>query len=1374
MSAPDGGRRAVLVLGMHRSGTSALARVLSLRGVDLPAHLMAPNRGNQTGYWEPAPIVAFNDELLDYFGTAWDDPFAAVQLPEPGLVPRRFHHRARALLEQEFGDSRLFVLKDPRNCLLGPFWSQVLAEAGVQAARVLLARPCREVAASLLARDHSLQEASALLYVTYGIEAALQADAAVATVLRYDQLLADWRGSTDRIAADHGLDWSRTGAFLDAEVAAYLAPGAERHDAMHASPQVQAWVDAVWAWYRAASEGRLADLAPLRAIRAELEAAADTWSPLVATRRHRAKELARSEAAVRVHLADREVVLVRTAADRDELIGERDALLAQLEKQRAEALAEQERQRAEARARDQAERERSRAYDELLQERDRVLARYQAARADASDAVASRDEALRAYQHTQSELDHAQAGARRLAEDAEALRAERDKAVAAFDATDRLLREAQEAFRHAAAETDARRVERDKAVAAFDATHQLLLEAEEAFRRAAAEAEALRGQREAALHELDALRIEAIAQNELLAAARDTEARLREAGSFVERALEAMANERDDERALAAQRELELAQWREMVERADAAQAAAAVELQRRLRELESLRTELRRAQDQLAQMHASRSWRITAPLRHAVTAGRHILHVSRTTLQRPKRLLLAPPAPTGRALAPIAPAPVPAAPAFARRRHPGLRAFLAAEFGEAVAGDVLLRIDRYRLPVDTTDGRHAADAGCTPEEARSWAAELARIAAQLPPLDEQPDVSIVVPVFNQLPFTLACLESLLTHETRYRFEILVGDDASTDATALAFAAPIARVHYLCHATNLGFVRNCNTTARLARGRHLVMLNNDTVVLPGWLDELVAVLDANPEVGLVGSKLVYPDGRLQECGGIVWRDGSAWNHGRLDDPRKPEHNYLRGADFVSGASIALPSSLWRRLHGFDEHFAPAYAEDVDLAFRIRAQGLYTLVQPLSQVLHFEGVSAGTDLGQGMKAHQVGNLRKLRERWAMALEGHRPNGDSPALEKERDVGRRLLFIDHCTLTPNEDAGSLVAFEIMKSFRRHGYKVTFIPEDNFAHMGEDTRVLQRLGVETIYHPAYSRMEQFLEARQDPFDVIVLHRFTVGDRHLAALRAAYPRARVVFLACDLHYLREEREAAVAGDAAAQLRARRTKQRELAVVGASDAVVVYSDAEQAIVRGEAPGARVLLFPLVHDPVADPAPLADRDGVCFVGGYRHPPNVDAIRWFADQVWPLVHARCPQATLYVAGSHMTDEVRALGRRPGIEITGFVPDLEAFLARRRVNVAPLRFGAGVKGKVAASLANGLPTVGTQIAAEGMQLTAGEDILVADTAEAFADHVVELLGSDARWREVAVAGLRYAARVTSRASAHERIGQLLRDLGLPAAG
>jgi len=201
---------------------------------------------------------------------------------------------------------------------------------------------------------------------------------------------------------------------------------------------------------------------------------------------------------------------------------------------------------------------------------------------------------------------------------------------------------------------------------------------------------------------------------------------------------------------------------------------------------------------------------------------------------------------------------------------------------------------------------------------------------------------------------------------------------------------------------NLGFLKHANWAVAQTKGKYILLLNNDTELTPGAIDALVETARTTPDVGLVGSKLVYPDGRLQEAGGIVWDDASAWNYGRLEDPDKPEFNYVRDADYISGASILVPRTVWDRLGGFDETFAPAYYEDTDLAFRLRQNGLRVLYQPASMVIHYEGASHGTDTNSGVKAHQITNQARMREKWLPTLrEANIENGE------QRDARTRSL-------------------------------------------------------------------------------------------------------------------------------------------------------------------------------------------------------------------------------------------------------------------------------------------------------------------------------------------------------------------------------
>ncbi len=205
-------------------------------------------------------------------------------------------------------------------------------------------------------------------------------------------------------------------------------------------------------------------------------------------------------------------------------------------------------------------------------------------------------------------------------------------------------------------------------------------------------------------------------------------------------------------------------------------------------------------------------------------------------------------------------------------------------------------------------------------------------------PCASNPEVSIVIPVYNKWAYTAACLRSLAETSCAAGFEVIVVDDQSTDETAQRLPAVNGLVH-LRNEQNLGFVGSCNRGAEQARGRYIVMLNNDTQVLDGWLDALLETFERYPDTGLAGARLVYPDGSLQEAGGIVFRDGSGWNYGRDDDPDRPDYQFVREVDYCSGACIMLPTGLFRELGGFDSHYAPAYYEDTDLAFRVRARGL---------------------------------------------------------------------------------------------------------------------------------------------------------------------------------------------------------------------------------------------------------------------------------------------------------------------------------------------------------------------------------------------------------------------------------------------------
>jgi GT2 family glycosyltransferase/glycosyltransferase involved in cell wall biosynthesis len=604
------------------------------------------------------------------------------------------------------------------------------------------------------------------------------------------------------------------------------------------------------------------------------------------------------------------------------------------------------------------------------------------------------------------------------------------------------------------------------------------------------------------------------------------------------------------------------------------------------------------------------------------------------------------------------------------------------------------------------------------------------------------PDVSIIIPVYGQLGYVLNTLDSLLSHTARATAEIILVDDASPDQSGQVLPK-LRGVRYRRQPANAGFIAACNAGAKMAKGKHLVMLNSDTRVVPGWLDALLDSFTLFPGAGFVGSKLCYPDGSLQEAGGIIWRDGHCWNYGRNDDPNRPHYSYARQVDYVSGASIMVPTELWRRLGGFDAHFSPAYCEDVDLCLRIIQAGHEVWYQPQSKVVHYEGKTSGTDTSTGTKAYQVVNTNKVYLRWRENLERHRPRGEAPYFERERSVRRRILVVDASAPTPNQDAGSVQTVLGLQVCRLAGYKTHFVPEDNWLFQPGYITDLQRAGIECAYAPYDLGFANYIRRYGRLFDAVIVYRMSVLERLLSDIRTHAPQAALLFHLADLHYLRRRREAELEGSAAGLEEADAIKTREFALIRAADCTITHSPVEAEILADELPEAPVTVWPLMQEFYGTTAPFAARRDICFLGGYRHPPNIDAVRYFVAEIFPLLRRSEPDLRFIIAGANPSREVTDLAG-DGVEVTGMIEDLRDLFDRTRVFVCPLRVGAGVKGKVMSALSYGLPIVSTPIGVEGAQLIEDTHVLIADTPAAFARKTLKLYHDKTSWNALSRAG------------------------------
>jgi len=616
------------------------------------------------------------------------------------------------------------------------------------------------------------------------------------------------------------------------------------------------------------------------------------------------------------------------------------------------------------------------------------------------------------------------------------------------------------------------------------------------------------------------------------------------------------------------------------------------------------------------------------------------------------------------------------------------------------------------------------------------------------------PSLSIIIPSYNTLEYVVTCLLALeATLPEGFVGEIIVVDDASTDDTASALAHFAQRnplVKPIRNETNRGFPETCNHGAEHATGDLLYFLNADTIPQQGWLAPLLRTFD-DPSIGAAGSALIFPDGRLQEAGCVVYRDGSAANIGRGIDPADPLVRFARDVDYCSGAALAIRRSLFEQLGGFDERYSPAYYEDTDLCMQVWQAGFRVRYQPDSVILHVEGSAHGTDVNAGGKRHQVTNGKKFAEKWAQELATHpvRPTPITRAswtevLWRSRDGERRRRVLVCVPRLPDPDteSGAKRIWDLIDLLQADGWDVLLGLENAGGALAVDEALRQRgVLVIPIKDP---RFVPLLEAARCELALIAF--WYLADELLPVLRSVSPETRVIVDSVDVHFVRMLRGALLEAEASPLPRAVSGSVgdellREAATYVAADGVLTVSDWERDLLGLllDRPGLATTV-PDTEDLQVTADDPAGRRGVVWVGNYNHPPNVEALQWLLAEVVPLLPAgfllRHP---LRVLGNQLA--LAGIETVPiGVELVGWVPDLTPEYAQARMAIAPLRHGAGTKRKVVAALASGTPMVVTPVACEGLSLFDGEQVLIADDAAAFAAAMVRLAEDDDLWRRL----------------------------------
>lgn len=602
-------------------------------------------------------------------------------------------------------------------------------------------------------------------------------------------------------------------------------------------------------------------------------------------------------------------------------------------------------------------------------------------------------------------------------------------------------------------------------------------------------------------------------------------------------------------------------------------------------------------------------------------------------------------------------------------------------------------------------------------------------------PARRDPTVSIVITVHNNCEFTYRCLCSLLFAYNETSFEVIIVDNGSFDET-IRLGDFVHGIEIVRHPESEEFGRAVGWGAARARGEFVLVMNNCSEVCARWLDELVAAFRNFERVGVAGSKAVRPQ------------------DDRADNPLP---DYMRKVDCVPTAAWMVSRTRWKVIHGS----GPTAPDEI--AANAHALGLFSVLVPTSVVYLPDGDF--TKLA-GSLDRKTGNAEGQRKSSNGARLRHATH---TAANRARDIAFRVLFIEQEYPLVDRDAGGYAAFQEMRLLQALGAKVSFLPR-NLAWMGRHTIALQRIGVECLFAPYVEHFARYVRRHARDYDMVYVARHKIAEQVIPLVREAGSDTKIVFNLADLHFLREQREAALGSEGYSSTRAAETRRKELATIAASDLTFSYSDAELDILRNEVtPSTRLARMPWVVDTRPRSVPFPDTKDILFLGSFIHPPNSAAATYFARQIMPLLRETLPDAVFNVVGSGSESAVPHLAS-DRVRIVGHVAHLGEWFGTARVFVAPLLAGAGLKGKVLDALSHGVPSVLSPIAAEGTGLTPGIDCLIADSAEEWADCVLRLYVDGDLWTRLADGALRAAKSRFSFADAVSALECELAGLGL----